>query len=409
MALGLWRGSLAADVVVGPVLAGWRVAVAEERLCAMEDRAEALIALGAHDRVSTQMREVLAGEPLRERSHALLIRARYQAGDVAGALAAFDAARRVLAEELGVEPGPELSGLQHAVLNRDPTLAGPIRPGPATAAVAAPAGTRSGQSVVPRQLPADVAGFAGRAAYLRRLDVLLPGEQDVSSAVVISAIAGTAGIGKTALAVHWAHRVADRFPDGQLYVNLRGFDPAGAPMVPAEAVRGFLDALGVPPERLPSSLDAQAALYRSLLAGKRMLVLLDNARDAEQVRPLLPGAPGCLALVTSRDQLTSLVAADGAQPLPLDVLPPAEARALLARRLGGARAAAEPAAADQLISACAGLPLALAIAAARAPADRLPAGRPRRRAAPAATPRRAGRRRPRGGRCGRCSPGRTRR
>jgi tetratricopeptide (TPR) repeat protein/transcriptional regulator with XRE-family HTH domain len=218
---------------------------------------------------------------------------------------------------------------------------------------------------VARQLPADVSGFVGRAGELARLDALLDRDGRVP-AVVISAIAGTAGVGKTALAVHWAHRIADRFGDGQLYVNLRGFDPDGPPMAAAEAVRRFLDALNVPPQRIPADPDAQAALYRTLLAGKKMLVVLDNARDPAQIRPLLPGAPGCLVVVTSRHQLTGLVAGDGAHPLTLDLLTPTEAHDLLTRRVGPARIAAEPGAVEQLITACARLPLALAIVAARA-------------------------------------------
>ena len=221
-------------------------------------------------------------------------------------------------------------------------------------------------AAVPRQLPAGAAGFAGRAAELEMLTGLLEQAADASAAVVISAIGGTAGIGKTAVAVHWAHQVAGRFPDGQLYVNLRGFDPAGPPMTPAEAVRGFLDAFEVPPERIPVSLDAQTALYRSLLAGRRALIVLDDARDAAQVRPLLPGTPGPMVVVTSRNQLTSLLTTDGAHPVTLDVLPLADARELLARRLGPARVAAEPDAAEQIIASCARLPLALAIVAARA-------------------------------------------
>src|SRR5204863_898199 len=184
----------------------------------------------------------------------------------------------------------------------------------------------------PRQLPIDVTHFTGRAEQLARLDDLFFG--GAGEPVVISAIAGTAGVGKTALAVHWAHRSTGRFPDGQLYVNLRGFDPTGPAMTAAEAVRGLLDALGVPAQRAPATLDAQAALYRSLIAGRRMLVLLDNARDAEQVRPLLPGAPTILVVVTSRNRLSSLVAVEGARPLALGLLSADEARDLLARRLG---------------------------------------------------------------------------
>jgi tetratricopeptide (TPR) repeat protein len=219
---------------------------------------------------------------------------------------------------------------------------------------------------VPRQLPAAVAHFAGRSGELAALIGLLRSRADAGGTVVISAVSGTAGVGKTALAVYWAHQVADRFPDGQLYVNLRGFDPTGAVMDPAEAVRRFLDALGVPPERVPADLDAQAALYRSHLAGRRMLIVLDNARDTAQVRSLLPGAPTCLVLVTSRNQLTSLIGADGAHPISLDLLSTAEARELLARHLGADRVAAEPDAVAEIVTRCARLPLALALVGARA-------------------------------------------
>ncbi len=216
---------------------------------------------------------------------------------------------------------------------------------------------------VPRQLPAAVGDFAGRAAQLDALTSMLEEAALPGGTVVISAIDGMAGIGKTALAVQWAHQVAGQFPDGQLYVNLRGFDPAGPPMAPAEAVRGFLEALGVPARRIPVSPDTQAALYRSLLAGRRVLVLLDNARDAGQVRPLLPGSAGCSVVVTSRNRLTSLIA-DGAHPLTVDLFTRTEARQMLARRLNADRIAAEPQAVDEIIARCAGLPLALSVVAA---------------------------------------------
>jgi tetratricopeptide (TPR) repeat protein/transcriptional regulator with XRE-family HTH domain len=218
----------------------------------------------------------------------------------------------------------------------------------------------------PAQLPLDVHGFSGRRPELRRLDSLLRANADQPTAVVVTALSGTAGVGKTALAVHWAHRVADRFPDGQLHVNLRGFDPGGTPLAPFDALRHLLDGLHVPPARVPADLDARTGLYRSLVAGKRILVLLDNARDAEQVRPLLPGAPGCLAVVTSRNELTSLAVSEGAHPIALDLPTADEARELLARRLGPDRVTAEPAAVDEIVAACARLPLALAIVAARA-------------------------------------------
>jgi tetratricopeptide (TPR) repeat protein len=218
-------------------------------------------------------------------------------------------------------------------------------------------------------LPADTPGFVGRLEQLARLDALLA----VSAAnpagrpapVVISAVSGTAGIGKTALAVHWAHRAAAAFPAGQLYANLRGFDRTGRVMQPSTAVRGFLDALGVRAERIPADFDAQTALYRSVLAGKRILIVLDNARDAEQVRALLPGTPTAFVVVTSRSGLTGLIATEGAYPLVLDVLSPVEAGDLLRRRLPAA-VSAMPAAAEQIATACARLPLALSIAAARA-------------------------------------------
>jgi tetratricopeptide (TPR) repeat protein/transcriptional regulator with XRE-family HTH domain len=219
---------------------------------------------------------------------------------------------------------------------------------------------------VATQLPPDVHPFTGRAEELARLDALLAGPGERPTVAVISALSGMAGIGKTSLAVHWAHRVAGQFPDGQLYVNLRGFDPSGRVMDPADAIRGFLDVLGVAPEQIPASPDAQAARYRSLLAGRRVLVVLDNARDAEQVRALLPASPAALVLVTSRNQLTGLLATDGAHPLPLGVLSPEESRDLLNERLGNDRVAAEPRAVPEIVSACAGLPLALSIAAARA-------------------------------------------
>jgi tetratricopeptide (TPR) repeat protein/transcriptional regulator with XRE-family HTH domain len=223
---------------------------------------------------------------------------------------------------------------------------------------------------VPRQLPAAVAGFTGRAAELHSLTRLLE-EAGAAAAgtVVISAIGGTAGVGKTALALHWAHQVAARFGDGQLHVNLRGFEPSGTPVAPEAAIRGFLDALGALPEQIPPAPQAQAGLYRSLLADKRMLIVLDNARDEQQVRPLLPASPGSLVLVTSRSQLPGLAAADGARLITLDVLTHNEAVQLLTARIGTGRAAAEPAATDRIAGLCACLPLALAVAAARAAAS----------------------------------------
>jgi len=231
-----------------------------------------------------------------------------------------------------------------------------------------PVGNARRHRIVPRQLPPAVRHFTGRT---RELDVLrnLGNQANTTNAAVISAIDGTAGVGKTAIAVHGAHLVAEHFPDGQLYVDLHGFDPSGAATQPTEVVRAFLGALGVSAEDVPGSLVAQTALYRSLLADRRMLVVLDNARDADQVRPLLPGAPGCMAVVTSRTRLTSLVATEGAHPLTLGLFDDDDARRFLELRLGADRIAAEPVAVDTIIASCARLPLAMSIVAARATAN----------------------------------------
>jgi tetratricopeptide (TPR) repeat protein len=245
-------------------------------------------------------------------------------------------------------------------------------PGDEPALPAAPTATETAEvpaePAVPRQLPTAVPYFAGRTSELRLLDAMLSDAGRGSTGVVISAIGGTAGVGKTALALNWAHRVAPNFPDGQLYANLRGFDPAGSPAEPADVLRGFLDAFQVHPERFPATTEGLAALYRSLLADRTMLVLLDNAADVAQVRPLLPASPRCLVIVTSRRELSALAAAEGARLLSLDVLPEREAIELLAARLGTDRADAEPDAITQLAALCARLPLALSVIVARAAA-----------------------------------------
>ena len=225
------------------------------------------------------------------------------------------------------------------------------------------------QTVVPRQLPGALRHFAGRAAELKVLTEMLD-QPDGDGGAMIAAIAGTAGVGKTALAVHWAHQVAERYPDGQLYIDLRGFDPTALPMSAEAALRAFLDAVAGSQAQIPGSIEAQTGLYRSLLAGRRCLILLDNAYDTGQVRPLLPGSPGCLVIVTSRSELTSLVAAEGAQLMTLGVLSEEDAQEMVARRLDAERVAGEPQAVREMISLCARLPLAVSVAVARA------AGRP---------------------------------
>jgi DNA-binding SARP family transcriptional activator/Tfp pilus assembly protein PilF len=372
-ALGLWRGEALADIPSAALRAREVPPLDDERLQVLGLRIDADLRLGRHREIAAELRQLVAAHPLLEHFHAQLMLALYRSGRQGDALAAYQDARRVLAGELGINPGPELQDLHQRILAGDPELLPPASQPPTTTSAAAsppaagPADPGSApEGVVPRQLPVVTRHFAGRAGALKVLTELVTEPGEAGGGVVISAIEGTAGIGKTTLAVHFAHQVADRFPDGQLYVNLRGFDPAGPPMTPDEAIRLFLGALGVPTAGIPDTLDAQAGLYRSLLAGQRMLVLLDNARDTGQVRPLLPASPGCLVIVTSRSELTGLVAAEGAYPLTLDLLTGAEARELLARRLGPERLAAEVAAADELIELCARLPLALSIAAARA-------------------------------------------
>jgi DNA-binding SARP family transcriptional activator len=391
-ALELWRGEPLADVPSALLRSREVPRLEDQRLQALALRIDADLRLGRHRELVPELRQLVAAHPLRENFHAQLMLGLYRSGGAADALAAYQDVRRVLADELGVDPGPELRRLHQAILAGDPellrvadgqptALAGVAPAREPAATQLAPPQTAAPQSappppvvsppvapqpVVPRQLPAAARHFAGRADELRRLAGLLADAAQSSPAVAIAAIDGTAGVGKTTLAVHFAHQVADRFGDGQLYVNLRGFDPAGPPMTAAEAIRLFLDTLASPDAALPASLDAQAGLYRSLLAGKRMLLLLDNARDADQVRPLLPASSGCLVIVTSRSQLMSLVAAEGAYPVTLGVLTEDEARELLTQRLGSLRAASDPAAAGELIGLCAHLPLALSIAAARA-------------------------------------------
>ena len=320
---------------------------------ALEWRIEGDLHDGHHEQLIPELRDLTARHPLREHFHGQLMLALYRSGRQAEALAAYQGARDALVGELGAEPGSGLRDLHERMLSGDPALAvtGQARPAEAWP-------TRA----MPRELPPAVHGFTGRSAELKALTGLLdrPGGQ-APGTVVISAIGGTAGVGKTALAVHWAHQQAGRFPDGQLYVNLRGYDP-GPPVPPADALAAFLRSLGVSGPDVPPDEDERAARYRSLLAGKRMLVILDNARSAEQVRPLLPGSPTCTVVVTSRDALAGLVARDGAARLDLDVLPPQDAVALL-RVLIGARADAEPEAAAGLAGLCCRLPLALRVAA----------------------------------------------
>jgi DNA-binding SARP family transcriptional activator/tetratricopeptide (TPR) repeat protein len=382
-ALQLWRGDAYLGFDGCPAVSAEGLRLDRLRLGVIEDRMAAALAVGSGVELIGELEAVVRANPLRERLWALLMVALYRSGRQAEALSAFREARDLLVDTHGVEPSPDLVEVHHKILNQDPSLAAPgpeaapttaeptdIRsPAERVAPVEDPPTTAAGAPVrfqvpVPAQLPVGVRDFTGRRAELARLDALLAHRAD-SAPVIISAVSGTAGVGKTSLAIHWAHQVADRFPDGQLYVDLRGFAPGGAALDPAEALRRFIEAFGVPAEQIPAGVDARAALYRTVLNGKRVLVVLDNARDAEQVRPLLPGSAGSMAVVTSRTSLAGLVVAEGAYRVVLDVLTPDEAREMLASRLGPAEVAAGSSDVDEIIARCARLPLALAIASAR--------------------------------------------
>jgi DNA-binding SARP family transcriptional activator/tetratricopeptide (TPR) repeat protein len=353
-ALGLWRGEPFAGLDT-PWLHSVRAMLSKERLAAELDHTDLELRLGHHAKLLAPLAVRAEAFPLDERLAGQLMLALYRSGRQADALTHYHDTRGQLDRELGVEPALELRELHGQILANDPRLglAPPERdlPQPETA------------TPVPRRLPPPPRAFTGRGAELGALTERL----DAARATVrISVIAGAGGIGKTWLALHWGHQHLHRFPDGQLFVNLRGFDPSGKPISLPDAVRGFLVALGVDPSAIPMALDAQVGLYRSLVADKRMLIVIDNAATTAQVTPLLPGSPSCTVLVTSRDRLTSLVAAHDAYPVSLDVLPDGDARALLTTRLGRHRIADEPEAVTDLLASCAGLPLALSIVAGRA-------------------------------------------
>ncbi|MEU8260489.1 tetratricopeptide repeat protein [Micromonospora sp. NPDC048999] len=347
-ALALWRGPAFADVADRSFVLPKVAQLEATRRAARRGYAEALGVLGRHAEAIAQLSGALVDDPYDEAVRRLLALALYAEQRVDEA-AEVCREGLVLLRERGLD-APELHELQRDILRRRLPLPPPAE---------------RGKMPRPCLLPPDPPQFVGRADDLERGRELL-GPTAGGSPVVL--VGGPAGVGKTLFAVRLAHTALDNFPDGQLFVTMRGFDPTGTPVPAGEALRGFLDALGVPPDRVPATLEAQAGLYRSLLADRRVLVVLDNVRDAEQVRPLLPGAPGCAAVVVSRNQLPGLVVAEGARPLRLAPLSGSECRELLARRLGAARLAGEPAAVEAIIDACGRLPLALAIVAARAAA-----------------------------------------
>jgi DNA-binding SARP family transcriptional activator len=360
-ALSGWRGPVAMGIPASVREHAVFAAVERELVRTTVMAADAALLCGRAQHVLPPLRRAAELDPLNESLHARLVMALAASGVQAEALAAYEAVRRLLAEELGVSPGAELSAAHTRVLRQEVR---PTGPAPGQGWQATP--SRAPAPVVrPAQLPPDLKVFTGRRAELGTLLEITNAASDSAGPPATVLISGMAGIGKTTLAVHWAHEIADRFPDGRLHVELRGFHPSRPRLEPAEALRAMLTALGVPAGHLPIGPDALAGLYRSVLSGRRVLVLLDDAFDSDQVRPLLPAAPGCLTLVSSRNSLPGLVASGG-HPLRLDLPSATDARAMLALRTGHERLAADPAAADEIIARCGRLPLTLAIVAARA-------------------------------------------
>ncbi|MER7346448.1 BTAD domain-containing putative transcriptional regulator [Streptomyces aurantiacus] len=375
-ALALWQGPALTGVHTGPALQAAAQALEETRLASVERLAAGYGQLGEHARAAALLRAEVTAHPLRESLSAALVTALRRAGRRSEALDWFHRTRRLLADELGLDPGPELADAYALALRGEGEAeeAGQ-QAGAATATRAAPPATtrQPAPSLAPQPTPqppsaphpptADLLpraprGFHGRAAEFTALSRAAAGEAPVCL------VTGPAGVGKTALVVQWAHRNRAAFPDGRLYADLRGFADTGEPPL-LDVLREFLLALGVPPRRIPESANGAAALFRSLAADRQLLLVLDNVRESEQVRPLLPGGARCVTVVTSRYRLRGLIATDAARPLPVDVLEPDDGTALLAGVLGKERVLAEPVAARRLAELCGGLPLALRVVAAR--------------------------------------------
>ncbi|MFF4278347.1 BTAD domain-containing putative transcriptional regulator [Streptomyces kronopolitis] len=397
-ALGLWRGPALTGTVTSPPFAAAAHALEERRLTAVEALGRAYGALGEHEQAAAILYSAAVNHPLREGLIAGLMRALFRTGRQSDALEWFHRTRRLLSEELGVDPGERLRGAYEEILRAEaagkvrkaaappsggadasgagsaggarPAAEGPPSAAPGETGVPAPGGARTGAAngpgqrtgAAPRLLPRPPARFLGREHQLTTLTQVLTDRTTGESPLAV--VAGPAGVGKTACAVQWAHLHAGSFPDGQLFADLRGFGE-GDEAPPAEILRDFLLALGTPPERVPRSAEAASAEFRSLVAERRLLVVLDNARSSAQVRPLLPGGPHCATVVTSRSRLDGLVATDWARPVGLQALGHEEGAALLGAMLGPDRVAEDPAAARELVDLCDGLPLALRAAAAQ--------------------------------------------
>jgi DNA-binding SARP family transcriptional activator/tetratricopeptide (TPR) repeat protein len=354
-ALDRWRGP-ALSGITAAFAAAARQRLEDQRVGARELLAEAELALGHHETIIPELLALVSEHPDRERLAGQLMLAQYRSGQRAEALATARRLRLRLVEAHGLDPSDQFVRLEKGILDGDPALAAPPAQPSTQRRIppARPAASARTPAAPPAQLPLDTSWFTGRARELAALSVPDGG------GLPVDLIAGMPGVGKTALAVHWAHRHLADYPDGQLYVDLRGFDPVRPPLPALDVLHRFLRALGADPADLPDDLDEAAAAFRSHVAGRRVLVVLDNAADADQVRPLLPGAPTCRVLVTSRRELPGLVAGAGARPLPLEPLPPDEAHSLLRGVLAGA-----PGDVAELARGCAYLPLALRLAAAQ--------------------------------------------
>jgi DNA-binding SARP family transcriptional activator len=367
-ALELWRGEPLEGLRSESLHSDVQAVLAEERLTAIQRRIDLDLAAGRHSELVAELRELTHSWPMRETLWRQLIVALSAMGRQADALDAYHEVRGLLREELGVDPSSDLQDLYHRILAGAPSigamagLAGDSRESAESDREIAGPSRAAGRWRARNDLPGDAADFTGRDQELHQLLGTLSGQDETAATVVISAIDGMGGVGKTALAVHAAHLVADRYPDGQLFIDLHGHTPGRNPTDPAAALDSLLRAVGVPGEHIPETLEGRAALWRAKLAGRRVLVLVDNAASASQVRPLIPGVAGCLALVTSRRRLTSL---EAARMLSLDLLPPDDALALFAAVAGADRTAAEPAPAREVLRLCGYLPLAIRICAAR--------------------------------------------
>jgi DNA-binding SARP family transcriptional activator len=363
--LAVWRTPPLADLPATAVMQPLAAELLERRLAAEEALVDARMALGDYAQLLPMLKALTAAEPLRERRWEQLMLALYCSGRQVEALHAYSRARDVLSSEFGLEPGEGLRRLQERVLAGDPALGTELGSTAATASRLIQAGESLAPITTPHQLPNPVPGLVGRRGELSALSTLASRIDGRGHSAVLAVISGSAGVGKSALAVFAAHQIAKYFPDGQLYVDMKGFSVGQRPVDPAKALRAILETLGIPRNRIPASVDARAALYRSLLSGRQMLLVVDDLRDSAQGQHLVPASPACMMIVTSRRKITGLVTGDGATTFNLDVLTREQAATLLASLLPPGRSAGDAQVIADLAEQCAFLPLALVVAASR--------------------------------------------